>query len=98
GPQIDVTRSARLLTRLVGRLTDEEQGRFWGELQAAARTGDEGEVEQVITTWLVSVAVREHPDFARQEKEFRNLVESGELYDGLDKASSVSAWAGLPDK
>lgn len=69
---------------IAANLTEGERADFGLELLDAVREEGQGRVGYVIESWLMSVAVRIHPDSAAQRKEWDNLYTSGELFVGAD--------------
>lgn len=81
----DIIRAvSQVLTSITENLSGEERHLFARELLDALSLGKAKDVHKVLSAWLVTVTIRKHPDFARQTKEFGNLVESGELHEGVD--------------
>jgi len=79
----DIDQLARLLDSIGSQLTKQERDQFALELLDATRHGDERELRRLLTAWLVSIHVSQHPDHRPQLKEYQNLVESGELLKGM---------------
>lgn len=78
---------SRILQTIVDGLTAEERDRFALEFANAIRSNDADAIHEILSSWLVTAAVRKHPDFERQTAEFQKLVRSGALYEGVDLAS-----------
>lgn len=76
--QVDA--ASAVLDWIRSRLDDEERQHLALELLDVTRRGNG--YERVIGSWALMVVTREHPDYARQIKEFRNLESSGELFEG----------------
>jgi hypothetical protein len=79
----DVDQAAQFLGYIRSHLTPQERDQFALELLDVTRRGDEREFRQVLSSWIVSIHVSQHPDFRHQFKEYQNLVESGELFAGV---------------
>jgi len=43
-------------------------------------------IRHLLESWIVTIEMREHPDYARQFEAFVRLVESGELFEGTPLA------------
>ena len=82
--QEDLRRAAEVFTLVVSRLDDEERTHLGLELLDAARSGDDESLRGTLDSWFMSIVARQHPDFARQTKEYQNLRESGDLLKGVD--------------
>ncbi|HXF72771.1 MAG TPA: hypothetical protein VNO79_09215 [Actinomycetota bacterium] len=78
--------AAGVLTYLLERTTPEEQDRLFQGLRAIAVEGDRAKVRRFIEAFLVTIEVREHPDYRAQLEAFVRLVESGELFEGTPLA------------
>ncbi len=81
----DVDQLARLLDFIGNHLSKQERDQFALELLDATRGSNERELRDLLTSWMVSVHVSQHPDFKAQLKEYQNLVESGELLAGAQQ-------------
>jgi hypothetical protein len=83
--------SARLLQWIVSELNEEERTHFALELLDSTRHGGPESVGAVVESWFLTVLVRQHPEFEAQTKEYTNLRESGELYEGVDLGLTPTA-------
>ncbi|HEV8653504.1 MAG TPA: hypothetical protein VG276_29930 [Actinomycetes bacterium] len=90
----EIDQLARALDFIGSQLTPQERDRFALELLDATRHGDEQGLRELLTAWLVSIHVSQHPDFRRQFKEYQNLVQSGELLRGVQAAEQRAAEQG----
>ena len=48
---------------------------------------DIDKLNQLFAGWSMTVTVRQHPHLEPQAKEYRRLLETGELFEGLDDAT-----------
>lgn len=83
------TELSKALGRIRERLDEEEREHLALELLDATRRGNG--YEHVLVPWLLTVLVREHPDYGWQVKEFRNLEASGDLLAGAGVPRDVLA-------
>jgi hypothetical protein len=86
----DLDYVASVFECIKANLTPEERSTFGVELLDAVRN-DTSEFSHVLGAWIVTSTIRTHPDYARQTKEFDNLVSSGELWDGVDREALHTA-------
>ena len=75
---------SRFLDELVSQLTDEERDHLALEISDVVRKKDAATLKEVLSDWLAVVAVRAHPDFKAQTKEYMNLLASGDIFRGVD--------------
>lgn len=80
--------AAATLDGLRRKLSEAERNRFDIEMWEAQRHGGGQQLRKVLANWLVTVTVREHPDYEDQYKEFVTLYESGELFADTSLAES----------
>ncbi len=78
-----VDQLARLLDFIGSQLTKQERDQFALELLDATRARDEQGLRELLSSWLISIHVSQHPDFRAQFKEYQNLIASGELLSGV---------------
>lgn len=83
------TELSEVLDWLRARLDAEEREHLALELLDVTRKGDD--YEHVLGSWVLMVLTREHPDYAWQLKEFRNLETSGELFEGTSLSREALA-------
>jgi hypothetical protein len=73
--------AADLMSLILANISESEKGKLAWQLSEAIRHGGEA-VTRLLQSWVVTIEVRSHPDYAHQFESFVKMVETRELFKG----------------